>query len=123
MSAELDREKARRDDAAGKSGRRLATLIGRGVHINSLAVNDHNLLEFGDRVVVGGGVHLSGHTVEDGGRPARRPRHNRARHHRRHRRGGRPPLPGRGAQLCPEVLAAEGRRHVRRHAGTRAAAA
>ena len=40
--------------------------LGRGVYINSLAVNDHNLLEFGDRVVIGDGVHLSGHTVEHG---------------------------------------------------------
>jgi acetyltransferase-like isoleucine patch superfamily enzyme len=40
--------------------------LGRGVYINSLAVNDHNLLEFGDRVVIGDGVHLSGHTVEGG---------------------------------------------------------
>jgi acetyltransferase-like isoleucine patch superfamily enzyme len=40
--------------------------LGRGVYINSLAVNDHNLLEFGDRVVIGDGVHLSGHTVEQG---------------------------------------------------------
>jgi acetyltransferase-like isoleucine patch superfamily enzyme len=40
--------------------------LGRGVFVNSLAVNDHNLLEFGNRVVIGDGVHLSGHTVEDG---------------------------------------------------------
>jgi len=40
--------------------------LGRGVYINSLAVNDHDLLEFGDRVVIGDGVHLSGHTVEHG---------------------------------------------------------
>ncbi|HVG55179.1 MAG TPA: hypothetical protein VM846_12160 [Vicinamibacterales bacterium] len=40
--------------------------LGRGVYINSLAVNDHNLLTFGDRVVIGDGVHLSGHTVEHG---------------------------------------------------------
>jgi acetyltransferase-like isoleucine patch superfamily enzyme len=40
--------------------------LGRGVYINSLAVNDHNLLKFGDRVVIGDGVHLSGHTVERG---------------------------------------------------------
>jgi acetyltransferase-like isoleucine patch superfamily enzyme len=40
--------------------------LGRGVYVNSLAVNDHNLLEFGDRVVIGDGVHLSGHTVEQG---------------------------------------------------------
>jgi acetyltransferase-like isoleucine patch superfamily enzyme len=40
--------------------------LGRGVYVNSLAVNDHNLLDFGDRVVIGDGVHLSGHTVEHG---------------------------------------------------------
>jgi acetyltransferase-like isoleucine patch superfamily enzyme len=40
--------------------------LGRGVYVNSLAVNDHNLLEFGDRVVIGDGAHLSGHTVENG---------------------------------------------------------
>jgi acetyltransferase-like isoleucine patch superfamily enzyme len=40
--------------------------LGRGVYVNSLAVNDHNLLDFGNRVVIGDGVHLSGHTVEDG---------------------------------------------------------
>lgn len=40
--------------------------LGRGVYINSLAVNDHNLLEFGNRVVIGDGVHVSGHTVEHG---------------------------------------------------------
>jgi acetyltransferase-like isoleucine patch superfamily enzyme len=40
--------------------------LGRGVYVNSLDVNDHNLLEFGDRVIVGGDVHLSGHTVERG---------------------------------------------------------
>jgi acetyltransferase-like isoleucine patch superfamily enzyme len=40
--------------------------IGRGVHINSLSISDHNLLEFGDGVVIGENVHLSGHTVEGG---------------------------------------------------------
>jgi acetyltransferase-like isoleucine patch superfamily enzyme len=40
--------------------------LGRGVFINSLAVNDHNLLEFDDHVVIGDDVHLSGHTVERG---------------------------------------------------------
>jgi acetyltransferase-like isoleucine patch superfamily enzyme len=40
--------------------------LGRGVYVNSLAVSDHNLLEFGDYVVIGDGVHLSGHTVERG---------------------------------------------------------
>jgi acetyltransferase-like isoleucine patch superfamily enzyme len=40
--------------------------LGKGVYVNSLAVNDHNLLEFDDYVVLGDGVHLSGHTVEGG---------------------------------------------------------
>jgi len=40
--------------------------IGRGVHINSLSISDHNMLEFGDGVVLGENVHLSGHTVEGG---------------------------------------------------------
>jgi len=40
--------------------------LGRRVYVNSLAVTDHNLLEFGDGVVIGEGVHLSGHTVEAG---------------------------------------------------------
>lgn len=40
--------------------------IGRSVYINSLSISDHNLLEFGDGVVIGESVHLSGHTVEGG---------------------------------------------------------
>lgn len=40
--------------------------IGRGVHINSLSISDHNMLDFGDGVVIGESVHLSGHTVEGG---------------------------------------------------------
>jgi acetyltransferase-like isoleucine patch superfamily enzyme len=40
--------------------------LGRRVWINSLGVTDHCLLEFGDDVVIGAGVHLSGHTVEHG---------------------------------------------------------
>jgi acetyltransferase-like isoleucine patch superfamily enzyme len=40
--------------------------IGRGVYINSLSISDHNMLEFGDGVVIGENVHLSGHTVEGG---------------------------------------------------------
>jgi acetyltransferase-like isoleucine patch superfamily enzyme len=39
---------------------------GRGVWVNSLSVNDHNLLELGDHVVIGEHAHLSGHTVERG---------------------------------------------------------
>jgi acetyltransferase-like isoleucine patch superfamily enzyme len=40
--------------------------IGKHVWVNSLFVSDHNLLEFGDDVVIGSEVHLSGHTVEGG---------------------------------------------------------
>ncbi len=40
--------------------------LGRGVYINSVGLADHNLLEFGDHVVIGDGVHLSGHTAEHG---------------------------------------------------------
>ena len=40
--------------------------IGRRVYINSLSVSDHNLLDFGDDVIIGADVHLSGHTVEGG---------------------------------------------------------
>jgi acetyltransferase-like isoleucine patch superfamily enzyme len=40
--------------------------VGRGVFVNSLYVNDHNLLELGDGVVIGDSSHLSGHTVERG---------------------------------------------------------
>lgn len=40
--------------------------IGRRVYINTLFISDHNLLEFGDDVVIGSEVHLSGHTVEAG---------------------------------------------------------
>lgn len=40
--------------------------IGRAVYVNTLSVSDHNLLEFGDGVVIGESVHLSGHTVEGG---------------------------------------------------------
>lgn len=40
--------------------------LGRRVYVNSLALTDYNLLEFGDDVVIGDGVHLSGHTVEGG---------------------------------------------------------
>ncbi len=40
--------------------------IGRRVWVNSLGVGDDCLLEIGDDVVIGAGVHLSGHTVEGG---------------------------------------------------------
>ena len=40
--------------------------LGRGVYVNSLGIVDHCLLEFGDHVIIGGGVRLSGHTVERG---------------------------------------------------------
>lgn len=40
--------------------------LGRRVWVNSLGVTDHCLLEFGDDVVIGAGVHLSAHTVERG---------------------------------------------------------
>jgi acetyltransferase-like isoleucine patch superfamily enzyme len=40
--------------------------LGKRVFVNSLDVTDHNLLDFGDDVVLGGDVHLSGHTVEGG---------------------------------------------------------
>lgn len=40
--------------------------LGRRVYVNSLSVNDYNLIECGDDVVIGDAVHLSGHTVEAG---------------------------------------------------------
>jgi len=40
--------------------------LGRRVYVNTLFISDHNLLEFGDDVVIGSEVHLSGHTVERG---------------------------------------------------------
>jgi acetyltransferase-like isoleucine patch superfamily enzyme len=40
--------------------------LGKRVYVNSLSVSDYNLLEFGDDVVIGDSVHLSGHTVEAG---------------------------------------------------------
>jgi acetyltransferase-like isoleucine patch superfamily enzyme len=40
--------------------------LGKRVYVNSLFVSDHNLLEFGDDVVIGSDVHMSGHTVEAG---------------------------------------------------------
>ena len=40
--------------------------IGRRVYVNTTFVSDHNLLEFGADVVIGGDAHVSGHTVEGG---------------------------------------------------------
>jgi hypothetical protein len=40
--------------------------LGRRVYVNTLFISDHNLLEFGDDVVIGAEVHVSGHTVESG---------------------------------------------------------
>lgn len=40
--------------------------LGKRVYVNSLSVSDYNLIECGDDVVIGGGVHMSGHTVEAG---------------------------------------------------------
>lgn len=40
--------------------------IGCRVYVNSLFISDHNLLDFGDDVVIGSDVHISGHTVERG---------------------------------------------------------
>ncbi len=46
--------------------RRNGARVGRHVWINSLQVGDDCLLDFGDDVVIGAGVHLSAHTVENG---------------------------------------------------------
>jgi acetyltransferase-like isoleucine patch superfamily enzyme len=40
--------------------------LGKRVYINSLGLSDYNLIECGDDVVIGGAVHLAGHTVENG---------------------------------------------------------
>ncbi len=40
--------------------------LGRRVYVNSLELNDYNLLNFEDDVVIGADAHLSGHTVEAG---------------------------------------------------------
>jgi acetyltransferase-like isoleucine patch superfamily enzyme len=40
--------------------------MGRRVYVNTLSISDHNLLDFGDDVVIGADVHVSGHTVEAG---------------------------------------------------------
>ncbi|MGE5204718.1 MAG: hypothetical protein ACM3PW_03820 [Chlamydiota bacterium] len=40
--------------------------LGRRVYVNSLELNDYNLIECEDDVVIGADVHLSGHTVEGG---------------------------------------------------------
>ena len=59
-----------RSSGAHPSGRRTLRLngarIGHRVYVNTLSISDHNLLEFGDNVVIGADVHLCGHTVEGG---------------------------------------------------------
>ncbi len=40
--------------------------LGRLVWVNSLSLMDHNLLDFGDGVVIGSDAHVSGHIVERG---------------------------------------------------------
>ena len=40
--------------------------IGHLVFVNSLSLMDHNLLDFGDGVVIGSDAHVSGHIVERG---------------------------------------------------------
>jgi acetyltransferase-like isoleucine patch superfamily enzyme len=40
--------------------------LGRRVYFNTLAVTDYNLIECGNDCIVGGGVNMSGHTVERG---------------------------------------------------------
>ncbi len=40
--------------------------IGHLVWVNSLALMDHNLLDFGDGVVIGSDAHVSGHIIEHG---------------------------------------------------------
>jgi len=40
--------------------------IGHRVYINTTSISDHNLLAFGDDVVIGADAHVSGHTVERG---------------------------------------------------------
>ena len=72
----------------------MARAIGSGVYINSLSISDHNMLEFGDGVVIGESVHLSGHTVEGGVVKTGRVRLGRGRdggpgQHGGHRRRGR----------------------------------
>ena len=86
--------------------------IGRGVHINSLSISDHNMLEFGDGVVIGENVHLSGHTVE-GGMVKTGPvklgalRDRRPGQHGRHQRRSRREMPDwrdeRGAARAPKL--------------------
>lgn len=40
--------------------------LGKRVYVNSLSVSDYNLISCGDDVVIGGAVHMAGHTVEGG---------------------------------------------------------
>ena len=40
--------------------------VGRGAWVNSLALMDHDLLDIGDRTVIGSDAHVAGHIVERG---------------------------------------------------------
>jgi len=40
--------------------------MGHLVFVNSLSLMDHNLLDFGDNVVIGSDAHISGHVIERG---------------------------------------------------------
>jgi serine acetyltransferase len=40
--------------------------LGARVYVNTLFISDHNLLRFGNEVVIGSEVHISGHTIEGG---------------------------------------------------------
>ncbi|HEU4994196.1 MAG TPA: hypothetical protein VFT29_05225 [Gemmatimonadaceae bacterium] len=40
--------------------------VGRSVWVNSLSIMDHNLLDLGDRCVIGSDAHIAGHIVERG---------------------------------------------------------
>ena len=96
--------------------------IGRGVHINSLSISDHNMLEFGDGVVIGENVHLSGHTVE-GGMVKTGPvklvavRDRRPGQHGGHQRRGRREVPDWRDERGAEGHEARRRLRLRRRAG------
>ena len=98
--------------------------IGRGVHINSLSISDHNMLEFGDGVVIGENVHLSGHTVEGGmvkTGPVRlgRYRDRGTGQHGRHQRRSRREMPDRRDERGAQGHEARRRLGLRRRPGAK----